>query len=209
MRNVYTLSIASTFALALSFGCTEPGPASQAESHAMYNGEAARFLTGAMAAGTADGSYTYTVPAAANAAPREITVGISTSTLLAGTPAAVFEIENDAHWCTRASPSVAVSKSIWCESCNRNDAEDCAREWAGITAGDFCEGQLDEADGPDACEPALYDDGICVDTTSSGVVTSCQHGSDTACGTWPFRHAKWRVTYNKTGFCGFSCKEHL
>src|SRR5262245_1126506 len=103
MRNVYTLSIASTLALALTFGCTAPAPVSQAESRPMYNGEAARFLTGALAAGKADGSYTYTVPGDANAAPREVTVGVSTSTLLATTPSAVFDIENNAHWCTRAS----------------------------------------------------------------------------------------------------------
>src|SRR5262245_58007410 len=85
-------------------------------------------------------------------------------------------------WCTPASPTELVSKSIWCESCNRNDAEDCARQWANTVAIDYCETQISSSGGNAACAPADYTDDICVDDTSSGVTSSVQFGSDTACG---------------------------
>jgi hypothetical protein len=113
------------------------------------------------------------------------------------------------HWCDPASPSVGVSKSIFCEACSKSEAEDCAQKWAGITAGDFCDGAISTAGGAADCAPAHYDGGTCVDTTSSGITSEVQFGSDTACGVWPFRHAKWRVTYNVTGDCGYPCSEAI
>jgi len=112
-------------------------------------------------------------------------------------------------WCTPASPTEFVSKSIWCESCSRNDAEDCARQWANTVANNYCETQISSSDGDDACDPATYTDDICVDDTSTGVTSSVQFGSDTACGVWPARHAKWRVTYRVSGNCGYSCREEI
>ena len=120
---------------------------------------------------------------------------------------AVSNTEYTLHWCDRASPSVAVSKSIWCEACSKSDAEDCAQKWAGITAENFCDASISTSGGAADCSPSNYDGGTCVDTTSSGTTSEVQFGSDTACGTWPFRHAKWRVTYNVTGYCGYPCSE--
>jgi hypothetical protein len=111
------------------------------------------------------------------------------------------------HWCDRASPTVSVSKTIWCESCNKSDAEDCAKKWAGITAVNFCDANISTSGGAADCAPSDYDGGTCVDETSEGITSSVQFGSDTACGIWPFRHAKWRVTYNVTGYCGYPCSE--
>lgn len=112
------------------------------------------------------------------------------------------------HWCDAASPSVAVSKSIQCESCNQNDAEDCAEKWANIVAENFCDANISTAGGAADCSPFDYDGGTCVDTNSStGITDELQFGSDTACGTWPFRHAKWRVVYKVSGSCGYPCSE--
>ncbi len=122
---------------------------------------------------------------------------------------ATAESASSVTWCTPASPTEFVSKSIWCEMCNRNDAEDCARKWARTVANNYCETQISSADGDDACDPATYTDDICVDDTSSGVTSSVQFGSDTACGVWPFRHAQWRVTYRVSGNCGYSCRAEI
>jgi hypothetical protein len=120
----------------------------------------------------------------------------------------VVSSEYTLHWCDAASPAVAVSKSIQCESCSQNDAEDCARKWAFIVAENFCDASISTSGGAAACSPFDYDGGTCVDTNSStGITSSVQFGSDTACGTWPFRHAKWRVVYKVSGSCGYPCSE--
>jgi hypothetical protein len=210
MSNVIRLSIASCLAIAFTASCissSEPpsAPPSQAQS-SLYDDGAAHFIADALARNAQDASYTYTA-ASPGAEPCRVVVGVSStgpaSNLL------IAASESSVEWCTPASPHVPVSKSIWCQMCNKNDAEDCARQWAFSTADDFCATQISTSDGDEACAPDSFTGDLCVDTSSQGVTSSVQVGSDTACGVWPFRHAAWKVTYNVTGNCGFSCRAAL
>lgn len=108
------------------------------------------------------------------------------------------------NYCAGVGPY--VSKTIWAKSCSKSSAEDTARYWAAKLAGDDCDTHLDIDDGDDVCDPHIFRGSICVDDTFSGVTHRCQVGSDTACGVWPFRHAKWKVTYRYSGDCGFNCR---
>lgn len=121
----------------------------------------------------------------------------------------VVESAATVSWCTPASPTEFVSRTVTCEGCNRNDVEACARAEANSRANDYCETQIPNSGGDAACDPAAYTNDICVDDTSTGVTSSVQFGSDTACGIWPFRHAKWRVSYRVSGDCGYFCREEI
>lgn len=110
-------------------------------------------------------------------------------------------------WCAAASPRKVVSRTVSCTGCNQNDVEACARSAANSAAIDVCEGLIPNSGGDAACGDALYQDDICVDDDASGVTSSVHTGSETACGTWPFRHAKWRVTYQVSGDCGYFCRD--
>jgi len=206
------ISITSCLAIALATGCVEPTdsePEVAAESSPLDEG-AARFLAEALDGKASAESYTYEVTADEGdeePAARVRTIGVGDAT---GIPHELqLASEASITWCTPASPTVTVSKSIWCESCNKNDAEDCARQWANTVANDFCEANISSSGGTSACSPATYTGDICVDNTSSGVTSRVQFGSDTACGTWPFRHAKWRVTYRVAGNCGYRCRSFI
>ena len=110
------------------------------------------------------------------------------------------------HWCETVGPT--VSKTVWATSCSKSTARDTAQSWAVSLADDQCEATLSLAGGDAACRPDLFDDNICV--SGGGSFTSvCQHGSDTACGGWPFRHAEWKATYAYTGDCGYNCYSNL
>jgi hypothetical protein len=212
MSHSIHLFITSSLATALAIGCGGPDefprtPAAPPETGRMYDQGAAHFLTAALQSNAQDASYTYTI-ASTGAEPERVTIGVSGSTGLATGPAALAS-ESSVEWCTPESPLVAVSKNIWCQSCNKKDAEDCARQWAFTTAKDFCATQISTSDGADACAPESFTGALCVDTTSQGITCSVQVGSDTACGIWPGRHAAWKVTYNVTGNCGYSCRASL
>jgi hypothetical protein len=207
MSNLIRLSIASCLATLLAAGCVgspetppaQPSPAADT----LYSEGAARFVATALQGDAPDASYAYTV-ASAGAEPRRVVIGVTTT---GPAPTALIAAsETGFEWCTPASPREPVSKSIWCRTCNKNDAEDCARQWAFSTADDYCGTQISTSDGDDACAPDSFTGDLCVDTTSQGVTSSVQIGDDTACGIWPFRHAEWKVTYNVTGNCGYSCR---
>lgn len=112
-------------------------------------------------------------------------------------------------YCSGKIPSVPVSRTVTCTGCNHANTEDCARSAASANAHGFCDTQLSLAGGAAACAPDSFDGTLCIDTSSAGVTAAVQFGSDTACGTWPFRHAMWRVTYNVTGDCGFTCRSSV
>lgn len=211
MSKSHRIFITSCFAITLAVGCVESPDAEPTthESSAVHDEDIARFLADALARNAIDDSYTYEVAAEdGNATSARVhTVGVSNAVEIPRE--LVMHSESSVSWCTPASPTVSVSKTIWCESCNKNDAEDCARQWANTVAINYCETQISSSGGDSACAPATYTDDICVDDTSSGVTRREQVGSDTACGTWPFRHAMWRVTYRVSGNCGYSCRSFI
>jgi hypothetical protein len=181
------------------------------QSDPFYEEGAARFVASALAGQEKEGAtYTYTISRPGpdgRPEARQIVLGLTSGPPATGsvTPNSDYTL----HWCDRASPTTAVSKSIWCRTCNKSDAEDCARAWAFTTAHNYCDDHLSTAGGAADCAPGNYDGGFCVDTTSEGITSSTQVGSDTACGVWPFRHAEWKVTYNVTGYCGYPCSQAI
>jgi len=209
MSKAFHLSIASCVATILAAGCvgapepTSP-PTAASGPGAMYDEGAARFVTSALERGATDESYRYSMPSQDGAA-RQLTIGVANAAPLApGSLVAASEVGFE--WCHPESPHVAVSKTVWCQTCNKSDAEDCARQWAFTNSKTYCATRISTSDGASACAPDSFDGTLCVDTTSQGVTSSVQVGSDTACGVWPFRHAEWKVTYNVTGDCGYTCR---
>lgn len=108
-------------------------------------------------------------------------------------------------FCAGATPVDLVNRTGTCEGCNRFDVEMCAATAASNSANANCASRIPADGGDAACDPHDYAGGICVDTTVTGVTSAVQFGSETACGIWPARHAKWRITFRVAGECGYRC----
>jgi hypothetical protein len=130
-----------------------------------------------------------------------VTLGVSDEAATDAVDIALMS-EYTLNWCEAVGPS--VSKTIWATSCSKSTAKDTARSWAISLADDTCEATISTAGGAAACAPDNFSGGVCV--TGGGTWTSVvETGSDTACGIWPFRSAKWKATYAYTGDCGYNC----
>lgn len=135
--------------------------------------------------------------------PMEVDVTVGVSNEIVATRSDINTMSDYAlHWCEQVGPT--VSKTIWATSCTKSVAKSTAESWARSLADDQCEAILDLSDGTAACSPDNFDDNICV--SGSGSITStCQQGSATACGIWPFQYQIWKATYAFTGDCGYNC----
>jgi hypothetical protein len=131
----------------------------------------------------------------------DVTVGVSNEIVATQSDASLM-IDYALHWCEEVGPT--VSKTIWATSCTKSVAKSTAESWARSLADDQCEATLRLADGTAACAPDNFDDNICVSGTGS-ITSTCQQGSATACGFWPFQYQIWKATYAFTGDCGYNC----
>jgi hypothetical protein len=112
--------------------------------------------------------------------------------------------------CVNDPAGNTARRAVIARSCNRQTALNDARSWAVRLALDECDTEINHGNGPSVCNSVSsiwsYTEDTCAYNSTGSYTSIVQQGSSTACGIWPFRHARWSAVYDVTVSCGFYCR---
>lgn len=188
-----------------------PEPVVTEADRRFYDPEVERFIESGLAGDLpSDATIVYTV-LGTNEEGQEVEVEVELGFEAGPAPSELGQssaaIEYTLNYCSGVGPS--VSRSIWAKACNKNDATETADYWSGVKAAEYCAANVVGTGGDWACGSGRYTGGTCLADKSDRITHQCQVGSDTACGIFPFRHAKWKVTSETSGECGYNCRSSV